>query len=74
MIIAFKTLSIACGLKRKRHCLLELPKIRDSFSDEDVRLDDLNGFNSGAELSFNFTGVDCSCSTVSGQGYGVRPS
>lgn len=34
----------------------------------------LNGFNSGPELAFNFTGVDCSCTTVSGQGYAQRPS
>lgn len=34
---------------------------------------DINGHNSGDELAFNFTGVDCSCSTISGQGYGQRP-
>jgi hypothetical protein len=34
---------------------------------------DINGFNSGDELAFNFSGVDCSCTTVSGQGYCQRP-
>ena len=33
----------------------------------------INGYNSGDELAFNFNGVDCSCTTVSGQGYGHRP-
>ena len=33
----------------------------------------VNGFNSGDELAFNFNGVDCSCTTVSGQGYCHRP-
>ena len=34
---------------------------------------DINGFNSGTELAYNFTGVDCSCMTVTGQGYAERP-
>jgi len=34
---------------------------------------DVNGYNAGDELAFNFSGVDCSCTTVSGQGYGQRP-
>ncbi len=33
----------------------------------------VNGFNSGDELAFNFNGVDCSCTTVAGQGYCHRP-
>jgi hypothetical protein len=34
---------------------------------------DINGYNAGDDLAFNFTGVDCSCTTVSGQGYCQRP-
>jgi hypothetical protein len=34
---------------------------------------DMNGYNSGDELAFNFSGVDCSSSPVSGQGYCHRP-
>lgn len=34
---------------------------------------DMNGFNAGDDLAFNFSGVDCSSAPVSGQGYGVRP-
>ena len=33
----------------------------------------INGMNSGDELAFDFNGVNCSCTTVSGQGYCQRP-
>ena len=33
----------------------------------------INGMNSGDELAFDFSGVNCSCTTVSGQGYCQRP-